>query len=146
VCWLLTKNKRQRGLNRNRTGELLVMDAGDMGEIKDRVLRELSEEELKKIAGVFHNWKRGSSYQDEAGFCKSLQIEQIIEKDYSLIPGLYVGMPPKTTIHPPFSQEMSCLSTELAKQTVLSRSLDDVLTQELTKFGFIVDDASIYKL
>jgi len=58
VCvWLLTKNKRQRGLNRNRTGELLVMDAGDMGEIKDRVLRELSEEELKKIAGVFHNWK-----------------------------------------------------------------------------------------
>ena len=81
VCiWLLTKNKRQRGTNRNRTGEILVIDAGDMGEIKDRVLRELSEEELKKIVGAFHNWKHGSSYQDEAGFCKSLRIEHIIEK------------------------------------------------------------------
>src|SRR5207249_2455812 len=91
--WFLTKNKRARGDYRNRIGELLVIDAGDMGQIKDRVSRELSETELDKISSAFKNWRRGKNYRDEAGFCKSLTVEEVAKKSYSLIPGLYVGMP-----------------------------------------------------
>ena len=143
VCvWFLTNTKKARSDFRDRTGELLVIDAGSLGQIRDRVLRELDETELSRIAGALRNWKRGRHYEGEPGFSKSLTITHIRAKDYSLIPGLYVGMPVAAKDERHLSDELCILATTLARQVSDARLLDDVLSEEISKFGFLLNRQS----
>ena len=60
----------------------------------DRVHRELSEEEIARIAGTYHAWrgeKDAGKYKDIAGFCKSGTSEEIQQHGHILTPGRYVG-------------------------------------------------------
>ncbi|HLJ26498.1 MAG TPA: type I restriction-modification system subunit M [Candidatus Angelobacter sp.] len=143
VCvWFLTKTKRARGDFRDRTGEILVIDGGDLGQIRDRVLRELDDNDLGKLSGTFHKWKRGSQYRDEPGFCKSLNEAHVAAKDYSLIPGLYVGMPVTTKDEGHLSHEIAALTSDLQQQISEARVLDAELGEELSKFGFVMNFGS----
>jgi type I restriction enzyme M protein len=64
VClWFLARNKKGRdgspsrpGL-RDRTGETLFIDARKMGVLVDRIHRELTPEEIKKISDTYHAWR-----------------------------------------------------------------------------------------
>ena len=68
--WFLTKNKKARNGCRDRSGEVLFIDARNLGYMKDRVLRDFTPDDIRKIADTFHNWKAGDGYEDVAGFCK----------------------------------------------------------------------------
>jgi type I restriction enzyme M protein len=66
VClWFITRNKDPKGLQRllgserNRKGETLFIDARKMGVLIDRVHRDLTEEDIAKIADTYHAWKSG---------------------------------------------------------------------------------------
>lgn len=143
VCvWILTKNKNARGDYRDRRGEVLMLNAGDLGHIEDRVLRKLSEAELARISDAFKSWRRGSNYKDRSGFCKSLSNRDIGTKAYSLVPGLYVGMPVRTNIATNLAREMEKLSRQLQIELSHSRSLDDALVARLFDFGYAIDIAS----
>ena len=58
-----TKTKQQRGRGaaafRDRTGEVLFIDARKLGYMVDRVLRAFTDEDTEKIVSTFHAWKRG---------------------------------------------------------------------------------------
>jgi len=85
VCaWFLRKNKANKG-------KILFIDARNMGEMIDRKTRKLSDDEIEKITSTYHNWLNKENYQDEKGFCKSANLEELKEADYSLVPGRYVG-------------------------------------------------------
>jgi type I restriction enzyme M protein len=100
VClWFLTKDKSERKVKsersqRNRKGEILFIDARQMGHMIDRKVKELSNEELAKIAGTYHAWRGEpgeSEYKDIAGFCTSSNIEAISSNSFVLTPARYVG-------------------------------------------------------
>ncbi len=60
VClWFVTKNKEQDNAKgyRKRTGETLFIDARNMGTMVDRTHKELTEEDIAKIAGTYHAWR-----------------------------------------------------------------------------------------
>src|SRR3989475_1145723 len=72
VClWFLARNKRN-GRFRDRRGRTLFIAARKMGALIDRVLRELTDDEITKIAGTYHAWRGDRNvgvYADVPGFC-----------------------------------------------------------------------------
>lgn len=98
--WFLSRDKSPQGARRldDRRGEMLFIDARGMGEMADRTERILPESDLRKIADTYHAWRgtasareAGLTYEDEAGFCFSAQLEKVREYGYVLTPGRYVG-------------------------------------------------------
>jgi type I restriction enzyme M protein len=90
--WFLTRNKAKRSRPgaaalRDRRGQTLFIDARKLGFMKDRVLRDFSKEDAKKIVGTFLDWRTGS-HEDIPGFCNSSTLNQIAENGYSLAPGM----------------------------------------------------------
>lgn len=95
VClWFMRKERsRPRPGFRNTDGEILFIDARDAGTMVNRRLRELTDEDIARISGTYHNWRNeGGSYEDVAGFCASVPVERVAELDYVLTPGRYVGL------------------------------------------------------
>ena len=133
--WFLTKTKQKRGRGaaafRDRTGEVLFIDARKLGYMVDRVLRAFTDEDTEKIVSTFHAWKRTSSprplggegqgegevgYEDIPGFCKSATLDEIAEHGYVLTPGRYVGAEEVEDDGVPFAEKMEGLTRELATQ------------------------------
>jgi hsdM protein len=85
VClWFVRKNKSNKNV--------LFIDARNLGEMIDRKVRELKEEDLVLISETYHNWLNNNNYDDKKGFCKSASLEEIREADYTLVSGRYVGI------------------------------------------------------
>lgn len=97
--WFLTRDKASSKAKSGRTqrarqGEVLFIDARQMGNMVNRKVRELSDQEIGLVAGTYNSWRGDTgpmSYQDIAGFCASVKLEQVLQKDCVLSPGVYVG-------------------------------------------------------
>ncbi|MFE0021471.1 type I restriction-modification system subunit M [Amycolatopsis sp. NPDC059021] len=98
--WFFAANKGPQGSKRlsERRGEILFIDARNMGVLVNRTERELTADELARIAGTYHAWRgtksareAGLKYEDVAGFCYSATTEEIRTHDHILTPGRYVG-------------------------------------------------------
>lgn len=93
ALWFVSRN-RTNGSFRNRSKEILFIDARNMGYLINRRTRELSEDDITKISDTYHNWRNvEGQYEDIAGFCASVPISRVAELDYVLTPGRYVGLP-----------------------------------------------------
>jgi len=134
--WFLTKNKKERNGFRDRSGKVLFIDARNLGYMKDRVLRDFTPEDIKKITGTFHNWKTGEAYEDVAGYCSSVTLDQIKQHDYVLTPGRYVGAAEVEDDGEPFAEKMSRLTAQLKEQFELSDKLEIEIKKSLAGFGY----------
>ncbi len=125
--WFLNRNKK------NRKGEILFIDARDMGTLINRRTRVLTEEDIRKIADTYHNWQRGDeSYEDVKGFCKSVKIEEVRELDYVLTPGRYVGLPEEDDDFD-FEERFSKLKAEFLEQLKEEERLNKLILENLEK-------------
>jgi type I restriction enzyme M protein len=129
--WILRKGKGE-----NTRGKVLFIDARNLGYMVDRRVRELSEEDIKKIADTYHNWKNGKGYEDTQGFCKSASIEEIEEHNYVLTPGRYVGIEEVEDDGVPFEEKMESLLSELSKKFKKSKELEDNIRRALGGIGY----------
>ncbi len=134
--WFLTKNKRKHDNFRNRSGEVLFIDARNLGYMKDRVLRDFKKEDIAKIAGTFHAWQKGEEYEDEAGFCKSATTEEIAKHDHVLTPGRYVGAAAEEDDGEPFAEKMARLTGQLSGQFAESARLEEQIKENLAGLGY----------
>ncbi len=134
--WFLTKNKKARGKNRDRTGEALFIDARQLGFMKDRVLRDFTPADLEKISGTFRAWKRGQDYADVKGFCKSATLAEIAAHGHVLTPGRYVGAEEVADDGEPFDEKMQKLVTELNAQFAESAKLERAIKGNLEGLGY----------
>ncbi len=134
--WFLTRNKKERNGFRDRSGEVLFIDARNMGYMKDRVLRDFKPEDIEKIAGVFDAWKKKDGYEDVAGFCKSATLEEIAKHDHVLTPGRYVGAADEEDDGEPFSEKMERLTAQLKEQFEESAQLEERIKESLAGLGY----------
>jgi type I restriction enzyme M protein len=138
--WFLTRSKAARRKEkagwRDCADETLFIDARNLGYMKDRVLRDFSLDDIKKISRTFHSWKRGEGYADEPGFCKGAKLKDIRQQDYVLTPGRYVGAAAQEADDEPFEGKMARLAAKLDEQFAAGVRLEKVIRQNLARLGY----------
>jgi type I restriction enzyme M protein len=134
--WFISRKRAGNG-DRKRTGEILFIDATELGFMADRIHREFSDDDIAKIANTYHEWrKKDGKYEDIKGFCKSASLEEIKKHNYVLTPGRYVGIKEEEDDGIPFADKMRELTTKLAEQMKEEKRLDEEIKQQLKKVGF----------
>ncbi|MDH3069335.1 MULTISPECIES: type I restriction-modification system subunit M [unclassified Akkermansia] len=141
--WLLARDKsngkrRDRTL-RDRRGEVLFIDARNMGVLVDRTRRELTDDEIGKIAETYHAWrgeKEADAYADVPGFCKSALLDDIRKHGHVLTPGRYVGAAAQEEDGEPFEEKMLRLSTLWREQRAEAARLDAMIEANLKELGY----------
>ncbi len=138
--WFLTRDKRNGlALNktkRDRRGQYLFIDARQLGYMKDRVLRDFTAQDIKKVADTLHAWQLGEGYADVAGFCYSATLADIRKHDYVLTPGRYVGAQEQEDDGEAFADKMARLTAQLAEQFGESAKLEGEIKKNLAGLGY----------
>lgn len=112
---------------------ILFIDARNMGHSINRRTRELSKDDIEKIAGTYHNWRNpNGNYKDVKGFCNSASIEKVKELDYVLTPGRYVGLPDDEDDFN-FNERFNQLKAEFEEQLVEEERLNALIKENLAK-------------
>jgi type I restriction enzyme M protein len=139
VClWFIARNKKN-GRFRDRCGETLFIDARKMGTLVDRVHRELTYDDLAKVAGTYHAWrgdKNAGEYADTPGFCKAAKLEDIRKHGHVLTPGRYVGAEAAEDDGEPFGEKMQRLVAQLREQQAEAAKLDAAIAANLKELGY----------
>jgi len=136
--WFVSRSKGN-GKFRDRRGQTLFVDARKMGVLIDRVHRELTDEEIARIAGTYHAWrgeKDSGKYADVPGFCYSAKTEEIGKHGYVLTPGRYVGAEDVEDDGEPFDEKMKRLTAQLDEQFKESAKLEKQIKKNLDRIGF----------
>ncbi|WP_300000542.1 class I SAM-dependent DNA methyltransferase [uncultured Cedecea sp.] len=134
--WFLTKDKSGGNGKAHRKGEVLFIDARQMGFMKDRALRDLTKDDIAKIADTFHTWQADKEYEDIAGFCFSATLEDIQKNDFVLTPGRYVGAAEQEEDDVPFAEKMTWLTQQLKDQMEESAELEKQIKAHLGGLGY----------
>ena len=117
--WFLARGKNPGGGWRDRRGEVLFIDARKLGALVDRTRRELSDEDIARIADTYHAWrgeKDAGPYADVPGFCASATLADIRGHSHVLTPGRYVGAADVEDGDAPFEDRFSALQATLDNQ------------------------------
>jgi type I restriction enzyme M protein len=138
--WILAKDKSHgqaagRTL-RDRRQEVLFIDARKMGALipGSRKQKQLSPDEIGKIAGAYHAWRGemgDDAYADEPGFCKAATIDEIEDHNFVLTPGRYVGAGAAEEDGEPFVEKFDRLMGELREQFAEGRRLEAEIEAKL---------------
>jgi type I restriction enzyme M protein len=147
--WFLSRDKKNIKY-RDRRGQVLFIDARKLGRMVDRTHRELTDEEIARIANTYHAW-RGSplnsspatgedkdlgDYKDISGFCKSATLEEIRKHGYVLTPGRYVGAEAEEGDGEPFEEKMKRFTATLREQQAEAAKLDSAIAANLQELGY----------
>ena len=156
--WFLRRGRQER------RGETLFIDARGLGHMIDRTHRDLSAEDIARVADTYHTWRNGTddsgpplhrhsgpragthaaaagegkteAYADVPGFCKSATMEDIRKHGHVLTPGRYVGAAPREDDGEPFADKMARLSAQWREQQAEARRLDGEIEANLKRLGF----------
>lgn len=135
--WLLTKDKSGKdGKKRNRRNEVLFIDARNLGYMKDRVLRDFTPDDIRKVANTFHTWQSSENYEAVPGYCAAVDVLQIKKHDFVLTPGRYVGAPDQEDDGEPFVDKMARLTGQLREQFAESDRIEAEIKRNLGGLGY----------
>jgi len=133
--WFISRKRVGNG-DRKRTGEILFIDASDVGFMADRTHREFSDEDIEMVAGVYHEWRtKDGKYEDKKGFTKSATLADVQKHNYVLTPGRYVGITDAIDDGIPFEEKMGKLAVELKGQIEEEGRLNEEIKKQLKKVG-----------
>ncbi|MHB1697444.1 MAG: class I SAM-dependent DNA methyltransferase [bacterium] len=135
--WFVSRDKKNHKF-RDRRGEVLFIDARNMGAMLDRRHRELTAEDINKISDTYNAFKGegGGQYEDIAGFCKVVNTEEIRKQGHILTPGRYVGSEEIEEDGEVFEEKMKQLTAELSKQMQEEKRLDEEIRKQMENIGF----------
>jgi len=126
--WFLNKQKKQ-------PGKTLFIDARKLGTMVSRKLRELTEDDIQKIANTYKTFIDGT-LEDEKGYCAVVSTEEIAKQDYILTPGRYVGIKEQEDDGEPFEEKMTRLTSELSKLFEKSHKLEEEIRKKMGALGY----------
>lgn len=137
--WFLDRDKASSG-ERDRRGELLFIDARQLGRKISRTQIELTDEEVERIAGAYHSWRGTTArdHADEPGFCKSATLEEVVTASFTLSAGRYVGAPESEEDEIAFEERVATLVDQLADEMEENERLARKVKDALKTIGYEV--------
>jgi type I restriction enzyme M protein len=134
--WFLARNKKNHKF-RDRSNEILFIDARKMGTMINRRNKEFTDEDITRIAGAYHAWRgKTGTYADKPGFCKAATIDEVRANNYVLMPGRYVGTEKSEDDGVSFEKKMSALTAKLAEQFAKGDELQKTIRENLKGIGY----------
>ena len=146
--WFLARNRKGGG-HGDRMGEVLFIDARKMGRMVDRTHRELTGDDITRIADTYHAWRgeavnspfptgegQGEGYADIPGFCRSAPLDEVRKHGHVLTPGRYVGAEAQEDDGEPFAEKMARLATQWREQQAEAGRLDAAIEANLRGLGY----------
>ncbi|PKO05889.1 MAG: N-6 DNA methylase [Chloroflexi bacterium HGW-Chloroflexi-3] len=135
--WFLARDRTNHKF-RNRSNEILFIDARKMGSMINRRNRELTDQDIAHIASTYHAWRTGNGepYEDIPGFSKSATIEEVRQNNFVLMPGRYVGTEEAEDDGIPFEEKMTALTSQLAHQFERGNELQEIIRKNLKGIGY----------
>jgi len=126
--WFLNRKKKQ-------SSKTLFIDARNMGTMVSRRLREMTENDIAKIAKAFTSFEKGK-LKDELGFCAVVSTSDIAKQDYILTPGRYVGLAEQDDDGEPFEEKMTRLTGKLSEMFKKGHVLEKEIKKRLGAIGY----------
>ena len=132
ALWFLSRS-RNNGKFRNRSGEILFIDARNLGELINRRTRVLTADDITTISDTYHKWRNpNGNYEDVKGFCASVPLARVKELDFVLTPGRYVGLPDEEDDFD-FAERFAALQKEFMGQLEEEKRLNTAILESLAK-------------
>lgn len=133
--WFLSRNRTNHKF-RNRSKEILFIDARNLGQMISRKNKMLSDEDLAKITSTYHGWRDiKGCYEDIPGFCKAASLEEVEANNFVLSPGRYVGAEDLEDDGIPFEEKVATITSSLSEQFAKSNELQERIKLNLAKIG-----------
>ena len=133
--WFLARNKNNKKY-RNRENEILFIDARKLGSMVSRKSKKFTDEDIAKISETYHNWRKiDGEYEDEQGFCKSANLEEVEANNFVLTPGRYVGTEEVEDDGIPFEEKIETITDNLKEYFNASIELQERIKNNLKKVG-----------
>jgi type I restriction enzyme M protein len=137
ACLWFISRKRSGNGDRKRTGEILFIDASQLGFMEDRTHRGFADEDVARISKTYHEWrKKDGKYEDIKGFCKSASMDEVKKHNFTLTPGRYAGITDEVDDGIPFEEKMNKLTSTLKVQMEEEKHLDEEIKKQLSNIGF----------
>jgi type I restriction enzyme M protein len=133
--WFLARNRTNHKF-RERSNEILFIDARNLGNMISRKNRMLGDDDLIKISETYHAWRNtDGKYEDIPGFCKAATLEEVEANNFVLTPGRYVGAEDIEDDGIPFEEKVAVITSSLAEQFEKSNELQERIKENLEKIG-----------
>lgn len=133
--WFLARNRKNHKF-RDRSNEILFIDARKLGTMTSRKNRILTDDDIARIAGVYHDWRnKENKYKNIQGFCKAATIKEVEANNFVLTPGRYVGTEEAEDDGVSFDEKVSVITKELKEQFSKSIELQNRVKDNLKKIG-----------
>ncbi|WP_166185076.1 N-6 DNA methylase [Providencia sp. M-8] len=133
ALWFMRRDRNNSSVYQDRSGEILFIDARNLGYLINRRTKVLSDEDIKLISDTYHNWRnKDGEYEDVAGFCASVAIDKVAELDYVLTPGRYVGLADEEDDFD-FKERFTALKAEFEAQLEEETKLNQAIAENLAK-------------
>jgi type I restriction enzyme M protein len=132
--WFLARDKSGGGKQRNRKGEVLFIDSRKLGTMIDRTHRDLTDEDVARIADTYHAWRgdpEAGKYEDVPGFCFAAKKADIEKHGYVLTPGRYVGAEEEEGDDEPLADKLARLTARLEGHFTEGAKLEDAIRKNL---------------
>jgi type I restriction enzyme M protein len=134
--WFLARDRSNHKF-RDRRNEILFIDARKMGQMLNRRHRELTTDEIEKIAATYHRWRNpDGTFEAVKGFCYAASLDEVRASNYVLTPGRYVGAEDVEDDGIPFEEKMNALTGRLAEQFAESARLESLIREKLKEVGY----------
>lgn len=125
--WFFSRKKE------GRLNKVLFIDARNLGYLVNRRSKDFTDGDIARITDTYHHWRsKNDKYEDVPGFCKSVSLDEIREKDYVLTPGRYIGLPEDEDDFD-FAERFGKLKAELEEQMQEEVRLNELIRQNLSK-------------
>lgn len=137
VClWFLARDRTNHKF-RDRSNEILFIDARKLGTMVTRRNKAFTDEDIAQISSTYHAWRgEGGEYADIPGFCKAATLEEVRANNYVLMPGRYVGTEEIEDDGVPFEEKMAELTAQLSEQFAKGIELQERIRENLKGIGY----------
>ncbi|HPE17593.1 MAG TPA: class I SAM-dependent DNA methyltransferase [Tenuifilaceae bacterium] len=133
--WFLARNRKNHKF-RDRSNEILFIDARKLGTMINRKNKVLTDDDIAKISNAYHSWRnKDGKYEDVAGFCKAATIADVEANNFVLTPGRYVGTEEVEDDGIPFEEKVNAIAAELNEQFEKSNELQIKIKENLLRVG-----------